>query len=172
MTIVCVPGVSGCKSVTQPCATDRPCVPGGRPKMLSAGRTMFSRGVSTSVTGTDLSSTVTVGATCASRAGTRPVIRRLSPPCPSNVLHSTEVAATNILVPGFTVHDATGRGPKRRNGAAEVDARKFGTAGAEGVLGARCLKDRRPQRREIVIQLLRRVGAGGGCAQAERHRNE
>ena len=88
------------------------------------------------------------------------------------MLHSTEDAATNILVPGFTVHDPTPPGRKRRNRAAEVPARKCGTAGAEGVLGARCLKHRRPQLREIVIQLLRRDGAGGGCAQAERHRNE
>ena len=43
--IVCVPGVSGCNSVTQPCPTDRPCVSAGSPKMLSAGKTMFSRGV-------------------------------------------------------------------------------------------------------------------------------
>ena len=148
------------------------CRPGGRPKRLSAGRTMSSRGVSASVTGTDLPSTVTVGATCTSIV--RAHVRNAASvsPCPSNELHSTEFATTNILVPGFTVQDSTPVGAKRRNGAAEVDARKFGTAGAEGVLGARCLKDLRPQRREIVIQLLRRVGAGGGCAQAERHRNE
>ena len=33
--ISCVPGVSGCRSATQPCATDRPSVSAGRPKMLS-----------------------------------------------------------------------------------------------------------------------------------------
>ena len=137
---------------------------------------MFSRGVSASVTGTDLPSTVTVGATLhVLPRGHTSVIALLStrrPHSPSNVLHSTEDAVTNILVPGFTVHDSTPPGANGATGAAEVDARICGTAGAEGVLGARCLKDRRPQRREIVIQLLRRVGAGGGCAQAERHRNE
>ena len=40
----------------------------------------------------------------------------------SNVLHSTEDAATNILVPDFTVHVPDAGGPKRRNRAAEVDA--------------------------------------------------
>ena len=65
-TIVCVPGVSGCHSATQPCPADRPCVPASWSKMLSAGRVIFSRGVSASVTGTDLSSTVTVGAVCTS----------------------------------------------------------------------------------------------------------
>jgi hypothetical protein len=40
-TMVCVPGVSGFKSATQPCPKDRPVDPAGRPKRLSAGRTMF-----------------------------------------------------------------------------------------------------------------------------------
>ena len=82
------------------------------------------------------------------------------------MLHSTAFAATNILVPGFTGHDSTPAAPKRRKGAAEVEAAAGGRG--EGVLGARCLKHRRPQLPKIVIQLLRRDGAGGGCAQAER----
>ena len=74
----------------------------------------------------------------------------------------------NILVPDFTVHVSTPLGP---NGA-RVPPRWMQPSVEEGVLGGGCLKDRRPHRREIVIQLLRRDGAGGGCAQAERHRNE
>jgi hypothetical protein len=75
--------------------------------MLSAGSTIFSRGVSASVTGTDLASTVTVGATCTSiwRAHVRNAAS--VSPFPSNVLHSTEDAVTNILVPGLTVQDST-----------------------------------------------------------------
>ena len=85
--------------------------------MLSAGRVMFSRGVSASVTGTDgtdLPSTVTLGAADTSpwRAHARNSASVV--PFPSNVLHSTEFAATNIWVPGLTVHDAMPVGP---NGA-------------------------------------------------------
>src|SRR5262249_2136266 len=50
--MVCVPGVSGSRSATQPCPTDRPVVPPFRPKMLPAGRTMFIGRVSTSFIGT------------------------------------------------------------------------------------------------------------------------
>ena len=78
--------------------------------MLSAGRTMCSSGVSTRVTGTDLPSTVTAGTPNSSSrsfnafwAHSRNAVSFV--PFPSNVLHSTADAATNILVPGFTVHD-------------------------------------------------------------------
>ena len=37
MTIVCVPGVSGCKSATQPAPTDRPS-PGVRPENVVHGQ--------------------------------------------------------------------------------------------------------------------------------------
>jgi hypothetical protein len=48
MTIVCVPGVSGCKSVTQPCPTDRPCVPAGCvPGGIAAQRLAFDETVPT-----------------------------------------------------------------------------------------------------------------------------
>src|SRR6185437_7981936 len=114
-TMVCVPGVSGVKCTTQPCPTDRPVVPAGRPKRLSAGRTMFISRVSTSFTGTEWPSTVTDGAVCTSACSAQArnsasVVRFGS----SNVLHSFEDATTRILVPGFTVHDGTPLGP---NGA-------------------------------------------------------
>src|SRR6478609_9622082 len=109
-TIVCVPGVSGCNSVTQPCATDRPVVHAGCPKMLSAGRVMFSSGVSTSATGTDLPSTVTLGACCTSPCSAHVRNAASVVPFPTNVLHSSEFAVTNILVPGLTVHDSTPSG--------------------------------------------------------------
>ena len=146
-----------------------------RPQNVVRGQVDVQQGVSTWVTGTDLRSTSTVGtpncwswtfnAFWAHSRNSCSVV-----PFSSNVLHSTAEAATNILVPGFTVHShvETG-GPKRRNRAAEVVA---AAAGEEGVLGFRCLKDRRPHLPEIVIQLLHWDGGGGGCAQAERHRNE
>ena len=172
---VCVPGVSGFKSETQPCPKDRPVAPAGRPKMLSAGRTMFSSPVSASVTGTDRPSTVTEGAVCASlltaqaRSWASVDWREVSP---GNVLHSNEDAATKILVPGFTVHDGMPAGPERRDRAAEVEASGRGTAAAEWVLGGRCSEYRRPHRGEVGIEFRRRGGAGGGCGQAERHRGE
>src|SRR5215831_17455044 len=112
--MVCLPGVSGSTCATHPCPTDRPVVPAGRPKMLSAGRTMFIRGVSTSFTGTDWPSTVTEGAVCASLSSAQARNSASVVPFPSSVLHSTEDAATRILVPGLTVHDGTPLGP---NGA-------------------------------------------------------
>src|SRR6266487_3527828 len=109
-TMVCAPGVSESKSVTQPCPTDRPVVPAGRSKMLSAGRTMFISPVSASVTGTEWPSTVTEGAVF--RSDLRAQVRNWPSvvPFPSNVLHSNEDAATKIFVPDFTVHDLTGKG--------------------------------------------------------------
>src|SRR5215831_8146125 len=112
--MVCVPGVSGSKCAIQPCPTDRPVVPAGRPKMLSAGRTMFIGGVSASFTGTLWPSTVTEGAVCASFCSAQARNSASVVPFPSSVLHSSEDAATKILVPGFTVHDGTPLGP---NGA-------------------------------------------------------
>ena len=91
---------------------------------------MFSRDVSTSVTGTDSPSRVTVGCSNGGLTlggwgpGSAHVRNSASvDSISSNVLHST-VDATNILVPGFTVHDLTPAGPKRCNRAAEVKARK------------------------------------------------
>src|SRR5215831_12429686 len=113
-TMVCVPGVSGFRCATQPCPTDRPVVPVGLPKMLSAGRVMFISRVSTSFTGTDWPSTVTGGALCTSICSAQARNSASVVPFPSNVLHSTEADTTKILVPGFTVHDEMPLGP---NGA-------------------------------------------------------
>src|SRR4051812_5298766 len=110
-TMVCVPGVSGCKCATQPCPTDRPVVPAGWPKTLSAGRTMLISRVSTSFTGTDWPSTVTEGAIFTSACLAQVRNSASVVPFPSNVLHSNEDAATKILVPGVTVHDSTPLGP-------------------------------------------------------------
>src|ERR1700761_6712770 len=114
-TMVCVPGVSGFRSETQPCPKDRPVVPARWPKRLSAGRTMFSSPVSASVTGTDRPSTVTEGADFASlltaQARNWASVRPAGLVSPGNVLHSNEDAATKILVPGFTVHDVAPLGP-------------------------------------------------------------
>src|SRR5215212_6689860 len=63
--------------------------------------------------------------------------------------------------------DTAGR--ERRDRPAKVKARERGPTAAEGVLGIRCLKHRRPQRSEIIVELLFRDGAGCGCDQAERH---
>src|SRR5262249_59141264 len=112
--MVCVPGVSGSRCATQPCPTDRPVVPASRPKMLSAGRTMFIGRVSTSFTGTGWPSTVTEGAVGTSLCSAQARSSATVAPFPSNVLHSNEDAATKILVPGFTVHEGTPLGP---NGA-------------------------------------------------------
>jgi hypothetical protein len=83
---------------------------------------MSSSGVSTSVTGTDTPSTVTLGVTFTSFLTA--YFRNSSSVVPGGfggssfgiVLHSTEDAATNIWVPDLTVHDSTpaGAGP---NGA-------------------------------------------------------
>src|SRR6516225_3629401 len=112
--MICVPGVSGSTCATQPCPTDRPVVPAGRLKMLSAGKTICISGVSTSLTGTDWPSTVTEGAVCASACSAQARNSASVVPFPSIVLHSTEDAATRILVPGLTVHEGTLLGP---NGA-------------------------------------------------------
>lgn len=114
-TMVCVPGVSGSTCATQPCPTDRPVVPAGRSKMLPAGRTMFIGGVSTSFTGTEWPSTATEGAVCASLCSAQARNSASVVPFPSNVLHSTEVAVTKILVPAFMVHDGPPL-PRHRDG--------------------------------------------------------
>ena len=115
MTIVCVPGVSGCRSVTQPCATDRPVVPARQPENVVRGQDDVQQGClhlghrhGLAVDGD--------GGRYLHVALSRAHVRNSSSvvPFPSNVLHSTEAAATNILVPGFTVHDSTPSGP---NGA-------------------------------------------------------
>ena len=127
---------------------------------------MFRSRVSASVTGTeDLPSTVTVGATCTSMPRAQvPQLVLSAFPIPLERAALDRGRCDEDLGAGLDRARLDAAGPKRRNRAAEVPARKCGTAGAEGVLSARCLKDRRPQRREIVIQLLRRDGAGGGCA--------
>src|SRR5829696_849878 len=63
--------------------------------------------------------------------------------------------------------DTAGR--ERRDRAAKVKARERGPTAAEGVLGIRCLKHRRPQRSEVIVKPLLRDGAGCGCDQAEHH---
>ncbi|MDQ1425536.1 MAG: hypothetical protein QOD72_3034, partial [Acidimicrobiaceae bacterium] len=105
ITTLWIPGVSGCTSVTQPCATDRPSVPAGCPKTLSAGRTISRSGVSTSATVTAIPSTLIVGATGASNS--RAHVRRSASVVPSNVLHSHVLPTTNSFVPVSTVHDLT-----------------------------------------------------------------
>ena len=152
MTIACVPGVSGCRSATQPCATDSPAVPAGSPKMLSAGRTIFRSRVSTSATGTNLPSTVTVGGNLhvgPARASPQFVLR-----CPVALERAALERGRCDEDLGAGLHgarlDADGR--KRCNGATtKVEARECGTAGAEGVLSARCLKHRRPRCLEIAL---------------------
>ena len=109
ITIVWVPGGSGCRSATQPWPTESPPVPAGSPKTLFAGRTMSNSGVTTSVSGTDLPSRVTVGGSRTSDSDAH--VRSSASEVPSNVLHSTEEPTTKILVPGFTVHDSTPSGP-------------------------------------------------------------
>ncbi len=112
ITIVWVPGVSGPTSATQPCATERPAVPAGCPKRLSAGRTIFSSGVSTSVIRTGLPSTVTVGATCTSspRVHTSAVRLQWSRDLRRYCTRPVD-PATNTFVPGFTVQDRRRRAP-------------------------------------------------------------
>ena len=174
ISIVWVPGVSGFKRVTQPCAADRPVVPAGSPKRLSGGRTRSGMVVSTGVTFTDWPSTVIVGASSsfisrAHRSKSSAVVpsqpgggsSSCRPQSLSNVLHSNEDPTTNILVPGFTVHSSgrvgVGDGAKLRNCAlAEVPASGKVVAD-EGVLGSRCLDYRGPQRREVASQFARRV---------------
>jgi hypothetical protein len=107
----------GCQWVKQrhpPWATDRPSIPAGAPNRLSAGSTISSSAVSASRTRTARPSTLTCGAD--GRSPARAHVRSSASvvPLPSNVLHSTEFAATKIRVPGFTVHDDTPVGP---NGA-------------------------------------------------------
>jgi hypothetical protein len=75
---------------------------------------MFSSRVSLSVTGTGWPSTVTDGAVCTSLCSAQARNSASVVPFPSSVLHSTEDAATKILVPGFTVHESMPLGP---NGA-------------------------------------------------------
>src|SRR5690242_16173418 len=80
--------------------------------MLSAGRTRFSTGVSTPLTGMGRPSTVTDGALAASLCSAQARSSASVVPSPSNVLHSTEDATTKTLVPGLTVHDSTPDGAK------------------------------------------------------------
>src|SRR5262249_29429286 len=112
--MVCVPGVSGSRCATQPCPTDRPVVPASRPKMLSAGRTMFIGRVSTSFTGRGWPWRVTEAAVGTSLRPAEARGAATVAPFPSNVLPSTEDAATKILVPGFTGHGGTPWGPTGR----------------------------------------------------------
>ena len=102
----CVPGVKGCSSATQPCATKSPSVPAGSPKTLAGGNTLWTSGVTTSATGTVLPSTVTVAFAAKSSAFSAHVRSSASVvPWFSNVLHSVEYAVTNTFVPGFTKQD-------------------------------------------------------------------
>jgi hypothetical protein len=174
MTIVCVPGVRGCRSATQPCPTDRPCVPGGRPKMLSAGRTMRSR--------LDLGHRHGLAVDGDRGRNLHIVLARTDPQLgfsgaeprvvPVERAALKRVRCNEDFRAGLYGARLGAGGPQRRNRAAEVEARESGTAAAEGVLGARCLKHLRPQRPEGVIELLRRDGAGRRCGHAERQRGE
>ena len=116
MKIVWVPGVSGCRSATQPCATERalrssrlPEDVVGRQDDVQQGclnlRDRHGRAVDGN-RGSDL------------RVGSRAHVRSWASvvPLPSNVLHSTDCAVTNTFVPGFTVHDSTPPGASS-NGA-------------------------------------------------------
>ena len=90
------------------------CRPRGQSENVVRRQDDVQQGVSTPVAGTDLPSTFAVDT--AGRSAARAHARNSASvvPLPSNVLHSAELAATNILVPGLTVHDAMPLGP---NGA-------------------------------------------------------
>jgi hypothetical protein len=84
-------------------------------------------------------------------------------PFPSNVLHSTEDAATKILVPGFTVHDGTLPGPNgvtvppprsQHPNAAPPVPNEFWADGVSSTVV--------PQRSEVGIERRRRRGGAGG----------
>ena len=100
--------------------------------MFSSGRVMFSRGVSTRVTGTDSPSRVTVGGSWGvevlGRGHTSRNAASFVPSISSNVLHST-VDADEYLGAGLYRARLDAGGSKRRNRAAEVKARKSGRRG-------------------------------------------
>src|SRR5687767_2392678 len=116
IVIVCVPGVSGCKSATHPSATEKygrspgsvQQLPGSAKKMLSGGRLSRCSGELTFVRATtfpsSLAVTVVIPAFTA-RAHARSSASLLPKKGgPSRVLHSADHAATKTFVPGFTVH--------------------------------------------------------------------
>src|SRR6476659_7610600 len=137
MLIGCVPGANGCKSATQPWATENACW-AGTPKMLFSGRSMVSSPVSTSLTGTDDPSTVTVGTWKPASAATAQA-RSSASFSPKNgggstVLHSDDSAVMKIFVPGFTVH-VTVVVPSGTNGATVPPRSMQGSPPPNGLSG-------------------------------------